>query len=377
MKKFFKDLEILPEGANSSHEKYLHNLWIHLTAFLSSKAPNTSITYSSILKEWCGFLQCEVGTSYAAERLLSATEVHAIAYRNWLEKKTGQKPRFQKRTVGSATQTASKNKSIITSKNQKKTKAKKNDGLEATLSNSTIWKKFAALRRIYRVVIGANLGLKNNPFDADRAPPPPKDSGKKRPTEMVNFDSVMKIINSPDCSTARGRRDRAILAALFGGGLRRSEIVNLRIGDLRKTRNNTPFLYLRSTKGRKDSEQAIPEWAENFIKEVISDRKIEGALEGDYLFISFRGKGGTFATNQPTSDSGVYKMFKQYCLKANAGHFLTPHSARATAITKLLVDGLNHREVQEFSRHSSVSMVEVYDKRRISVDENPGKGLKY
>lgn len=41
----------------------------------------------------------------------------------------------------------------------------------------------------------------------------------------------------------------------------------------------------------------------------------------------------------------------------------TPHSARATAITKLLADGVPHREVQEFSRHSSVRMVERYDKR--------------
>jgi hypothetical protein len=48
-----------------------------------------------------------------------------------------------------------------------------------------------------------------------------------------------------------------------------------------------------------------------------------------------------------------------------------------TAISKLLSDGISHREVQEFSRHSSVQMVELYDKRRIGVEDNPGKKLEY
>ena len=53
------------------------------------------------------------------------------------------------------------------------------------------------------------------------------------------------------------------------------------------------------------------------------------------------------------------------------------HSARATAITRLLAEGIPHREVQEFSRHASIQMVELYDKRRIGVDKNPGRGLDY
>ena len=64
-------------------------------------------------------------------------------------------------------------------------------------------------------------------------------------------------------------------------------------------------------------------------------------------------------------------------MRAGAGNFVSPHSARATAITKLLSDGFSHREVQEFSRHASIQMVEVYDKRRISIDDNPASDLDY
>jgi integrase len=64
-------------------------------------------------------------------------------------------------------------------------------------------------------------------------------------------------------------------------------------------------------------------------------------------------------------------------MAAGAGRYATPHSARATAITKLLADGIPHREVQEFSRHSSIQMVEWYDKRRFSVEQSPAKELSY
>lgn len=359
------DESLLKVADNNTYSANTSTVWIRINAFLSSRAPNTAITYSSVIKEWCKFLGAEAGSNNAAEKLLSATDLHALAYRAWLEKQPGQKPRMRMK------QSDAKSVSKISNKR------KKNDGLESTLTNSTIWKKFSALRRMYRVIISADLGLKSNPFDIDMAPAPAKDSGKKRPTEMLDFSLVSQLLALPDLSTPHGRRDAGILAVLFGGGLRRSEVCKLRIGDYRTTRENTPYLYLRATKGRKDYEQAIPAWTADAVNTVISDRKKEGALDGDFLFISYRGRGGSHPTNEPISDSGLYKLFKNYCLLAGAGQYMTPHSARATAITKLLVDGLNHREVQEFSRHSSVQMVEVYDKRRLSVEENPGRKLKF
>ena len=168
-----------------------------------------------------------------------------------------------------------------------------------------------------------------------------------------------------------------ILAVLFGGGLRRSEAIAIRLADVRRTNAGTMFVRLRATKAGKDADQALPAWAAKHIDTLVSIRKRDGAEDGDHLFVSYRGRGGKTATNHPLSDSGLYKLFKSYCVRAGAGSFASPHSARATAITKLLDSGVSHREVQEFSRHASVQMVEVYDKRRIGVDENPAKDLDY
>ncbi len=353
-------MEVIPRSHQGSP------VWLRITAFLTLKSPETRRTYSGIVSEWCRFLGAEPGTEKAATLLLSATDLHSAAYRRWLEQQPGERPR-------SAGPRSSSSKEIST---ERRASVKKT-GLESTQSNATIHKKFAALRRIYRVLIANNLGAKENPFDSDRTPAPPKDAGRKRPTEMIDFDLVWEIVTAPGDSTSKAIRDRAILAILFGGGLRRSEVINLRLTDVRKSAAGTPYLYLRSTKAKKDAEATLPEWAGDFLNEHIRQRRAEGGSDTDYVFVGYTGQGGKSPTSSPISDTGVYQLFRSYCMQVGAGPHVTPHSARATAITKLLSDGVPHREVQAFSRHASIQMVEHYDKRRFDVERSPAKGLSY
>ncbi len=346
-------------------------VWIRISAFLSLKSVNTQLTYKGIIEEWCDFLGSKAGTKESSEKIIKATDLHAIAYKKWLEEQPGETPRRARRNI----KENSKKRDLAINDNKYKKTTKL--GLENTLSNATISKKFAALRRLYRMLISAKLGIPSNPFDTDLVPIASGNSGKKRPTEMIDFSLVQKIVNSPDEKTEKGRRDRALLAILFGGALRRSEASKLTLGDVRKTRSGTTYLYLRSTKAKRDAEQALPNWASEYVWELVGERRKNRALEGDYLFVSYKGFAGKTASEVRISDSGIYKLFLHYCRISGAGDFVTPHSARATAITKLLEDGIPHREVQEFSRHSSVQMVEAYDKRRIGVDQNPGRNLDF
>lgn len=356
-----------PASANtSSVYTDTAQLWLRLEAFLSLKSPSTKDTYYGIIKEWCQFLKAELGTNKGAQAILAAKDLHATAYRAWLSKRPGERPRVSF--------SASLKRPVSL---REATKATKKLGLESTQSNATIAKKFAALRRIYRMLIASHLGVTENPFDSDRVPAPPKNAGRKRPTEMLDFKLVKKVINAPDISKPKGLRDQAILAVLFGGGLRRSEAAKLRLVDVKKSAVGTLYLYLRSTKARQDAQQALPKWASEPVLKLLKRRRQEKALDGDFLFISYTGRGGKVPSSLGVSASGIYKLFKFYCSKAGASRFVSPHSARATAITKLLDQGIPHREVQEFSRHSSIQMVELYDKRRIAVDQNVAKELEF
>ena len=353
---------------SSSANSELSQVWLRIKAFLSAKSDNTRRTYASIVNEWCEFLGAPVETAEAAKRILLASDIVASAYRSYLFEKPGQKPRGERSSI---------NKSKNRLPTLEKRKATAQDGFQSTQSSATIAKKFAALRRIYRMLIAAELRAGSNPFDSDRVPAPSPHAGRKRPTEMVEFALVRKIVNMPGTKTAKGRRDCAMLAILFGGGLRRSEVVKLRIADVRRSQAGTLYLRLRSTKAKRDADQALPAWVGDYIHKTLEDRAEARAQPADYLFVSFRGRGGLNQTTHPVSSHGLYELFKKYCRLAGTSDFVSPHSARATAITKLLADGIPHREVQEFSRHSSVAMVEVYDKRRIGVDQSPAKKLDY
>ncbi len=354
-----------PMTINDDNTDYIKNeVWIRITAFLSLKTPNTQRTYIGIVKEWCEFLGAKVGTQDGSNAILKATDLHAISYKRFLENKKGQHARVK----------ISNNIKDISTKvrfNSKK------DGTSDTLTNATIAKKFTALRRIYRMLVSAGLSIKTNPFDIDKVPIPSAKSGQKRPTEMVDFNLVKKILTTPSEKTPQGIRDRAILSLLFAGGLRRSEVANLIMDDVKESDGGTFYLNLRATKSGKDAKQALPLWCSTTLFNYLNFRKNEGAESGDRLFLGFAGTNQKKSSRTPLTASGIYRLFKNYCKKAGVSGFVSPHSARATAITKLLSDGISHREVQEFSRHASIQMVETYDKRLFGVDRNPGRNLTY
>jgi integrase len=350
-----KELATLPGQETGRGEE----LWLRITAFLSARSPNTQDTYRGVISEWCQFLKGAVGTAAGAQAILGATDLDATRYREWLFSRPGERPRYAAAAASSSRNT------------------KKADGLHTTLTNSTVSKKLAILRRLYRMLVASGAVANGNPFDSDRLPPPARESGMKRPTEMIPFELVTSILSAPNTGTAKGLRDKALLAVLFGGALRRSEAANLRLGDVRTSRAGTTYLYLRATKAKQDAEQALPRWAAEPVLALVKDRLSRGAGSGDFLFVGFTGKAGKTATTTPVSASGIYRTFKQHCESAGAGPYVTPHSARATAITRLLESGIAHREVQQFSRHASIQMVELYDKRRVGVEKNPGKNLEY
>lgn len=164
-------------------------VWLRISAFLSQKSANTQKTYLGIVKEWAEFLGAQAGSPSAARLIINADDLKAIAYLNFLKSKIGQKPRNNQRSKSQARAS----KEVLNTKTIKKQKLKFNDGLAESLSNATIAKKIAALRRIYRMLLTCDFGIKHNPFDVDRVSVPSSKSGQKRPTEMVYFEQVKKF----------------------------------------------------------------------------------------------------------------------------------------------------------------------------------------
>jgi integrase len=333
-----------------------HILWLKVAAWLAHLAPTTQRTYVSIIREYCAFLGGNAGTKVAAELMAQAVAVHALSYVQQLKQQRGQTPRI----------------------NRLARRAGKPAPLQGRSAHSpaTIAKKIMCLRKLYEVLIAHGCYTGVNPFSPHLLPVPNPRGGRKRDTEALDFDEVPSVLEALE-ESPRATRDRAILCVLFGGGLRRSEVVKLLIGDVCRSAAGTSYLLLRSTKDGQDHQQAIPEWAAEAMWALVDERLERGAAEDEPLFVTWTGKGGRVQTDRPMNDASVYLIFKRACEAAGLSGAFTPHSARATAITKLLADGTPYREVQEFSRHKSVQMVEWYDKRRFGVDKSPAKGLAF
>jgi integrase/recombinase XerD len=240
------------------------------------------------------------------------------------------------------------------------------------VADTTVAQRIAILRRIFRhlIDIGVRVG---NPIGVVSDVIPLRQRVQKRPTKLIPFDAVQNILDAPDASTKEGIRDRALLALLFGGGLRRSEAIKLNIGDIGEGNDGVPFLILRATKAGQNQTQSLPTWAWKRVLKYLEQRDDDISAPQSPLFVFYYKNG---EPGRRMSDTTLARIYKRYA--ASVGIVgAAPHSARATAVTRLKEMGYEDRDVANFLRHSTEHMVRVYDKRGRGPARNPGRLLEY
>ncbi len=167
--------------------------------------------------------------------------------------------------------------------------------------------------------------------------------------EFLTREEVEKLLNAPDLSKPEGIRDRAMLELLYATGIRVSELVNLKIGEVNLESN-----YVRIT-GKGNKERIVPfgkeakGWLEKYIDKVRP--KLE-KQNNPYLFLTRRGK--------PMTRQGFWKILKNYGVKAGLKNKITPHVLRHTFATHMLEGGLDLRYLQLFLGHSSLTTTQIY-----------------
>lgn len=307
-----------------------------LSAWLEPRSAHTQRQYRSIVLEFCRYAGAN-----NIENLASATTLQCFQYIGEL----------RRRTTGQAHRITGCRK----------------------VSTGTVRHKMVVLTAFFELLRRFELIIKN-PWADPALILPPKEYDRKRPTERVPDNKVIEMLNACDLTTKTGVRDLALLSVLFGGGLRRSEVVKLRVGDVKVSAEGQVYLELRATKNKRDESQALPEWVTASLSALIAQRRSESATELSYLFVSYSALG---TVRGKLSDKSVERYFKRYCKAVGLAPIYSPHSARASAITKLLELGEPHDKVKEFSRHSSVVMVDVYDKRIKRLGDSAVKKLSY
>lgn len=170
----------------------------------------------------------------------------------------------------------------------------------------------------------------------------------------LSVEEVERLLSLPDVRTPLGLRDRAILDVLYSCGLRVSELVGLRIGDI-----DFHMGCIRCT-GKGSKERLVPigrkalESVEIYVKEsrpgLMKSRK--RAAPTSAIFINRQGG--------HLSRVGVWKILAAYGRAAGLRKKLTPHKLRHSFATHLLERGADLRSVQLMLGHADISTTQIY-----------------
>lgn len=154
-----------------------------------------------------------------------------------------------------------------------------------------------------------------------------------------------------------GVRDAAILCVLYGGGLRRSEIIGLDVADYDRQNG---ALTVRRGKGSKARITYLPAGGQTRVARWLELREQKGLPNEGPLFHPIHRSGKIF--EERMTDQAILALLQRRALGAGIRAF-SPHDLRRTFISDLLDAGADIATVQKLAGHSNVQTTARYDRR--------------
>lgn len=171
----------------------------------------------------------------------------------------------------------------------------------------------------------------------------------------LNTKECRALLNSCDDGTKAGVRDKAIFALMFGCGLRRAEVVSLKMSNWDCSRRSFTFIG-KGNKERivflpKTLDSVIDKWVEvrGVGQEVFFPRVCPGAKEDSFIF-------------KEMLSGSIYRILQKRANLAGLGK-VKPHDLRRTFATTMLANGCDVFVLQRAMGHASVNTTSMYDYR--------------
>lgn len=172
--------------------------------------------------------------------------------------------------------------------------------------------------------------------------------GRPLPKSLTETD-VEALLLAPNIDDAIGLRDRTMLEVLYACGLRVSELVGLKLGDVNLRQGVIRVM------GKGGKERLIPmgdEAAEWLLLYAKDSRPIMIKQSSDVLFPSTRGQQMTRQT--------FWHRVKHWSASAGIEKAISPHTLRHAFATHLINNGADLRVVQLLLGHSDLSTTQIY-----------------
>lgn len=209
---------------------------------------------------------------------------------------------------------------------------------------ASISRKLSALRSLFRYLVRENR-VETSPL---LLVPTPK--GRRTLPAVLSVEEIERLLAAPDGTTPLGLRDRCLFEVLYATGLRVSELLSLRLGQIDWGLRSMRVMG----KGSKERIVLLGDLAVDALERYVHGGRpqLDRGEGGDALFLSHLGTA--------LSVRGFHLVLQTHLAAAGITRHVTPHTLRHSFATHLLEGGADLRTVQELLGHASVSTTQVY-----------------
>jgi integrase/recombinase XerD len=165
--------------------------------------------------------------------------------------------------------------------------------------------------------------------------------------KFLNQAEMEMLLSAPDVSTELGLRDRAILELMYACGLRVSEAVNLKMGDI----DLDSGILTCTGKGSKTRRVPVGKSAVEWVRSYLAARRRKENAEVQNLFVSSLGG--------PINRQAIYEFIRSYAERCGL-EGVSPHTLRHSFATHLVQNSADIRSVQQMLGHKDISTTQIY-----------------
>ena len=222
--------------------------------------------------------------------------------------------------------------------------------VEQKISNRTINRKISSLNAYYKFLIKTET-LQSNPLIKHRALK--TDKKIQIPFSQKELTDVIDILAKEN--DFEGLRNRFIVELLYATGIRRIELIQIKLKDLDLSNKTLKVI------GKRNKERFVPliesvlDTANSYLKE---RNTLENCVDGEYLFLTKKGL--------KIYETLVYRIINEYFSKASHKVKKSPHIVRHSFATHLLNEGADLNSVKELLGHASLAATQVYTHNSIA-----------
>lgn len=215
---------------------------------------------------------------------------------------------------------------------------------DAGLSNTAINRKIASLKAFYKFLLKIQRII-ISPLLKHKALKTPKKI--QIPFSENELEAVLNGMYFAD--DFEGIRNKLIIDLFYATGMRRSELIHLKLHDVDVQKGTLKVL------GKRNKERIVPilpSVAETIRKYLHERAALESIKDSDYFFVVLKGV--------KLSETFVYRLINSYFSEVSAKVKKSPHILRHTFATHMLNHGADLNSVKELLGHSSLASTQVY-----------------